>query len=174
MTVWYMTDMSTGPVYENRGQLHRNMAEETLVHVPRALVIDPSPRTGPLIQQAIASLSFIGVVESRSDAALQRYARLNPAIVFIDLDLPDLTGWEILDVLKEARSDGQRPIIIVMATPDSPATRIMGRLQGVDGRLVKPFTPTDIQKVVHDALTARRHAGEMLPSALLRRVPPRP
>lgn len=166
-----MTDLSTHPAQENHGQLRRAMAEETLVHIPRALVIESSPDSGALIQAALSDLSCIGVVEASSGPALRRYTHLNPAMVFIDLDLPDLAGWEILDVLKEARPDGKRPIIIVMASPDSPANLIIGRLQGVDGRLVRPFTPDRVRQAVQDALTARRRAGGMLPTALLRRAP---
>lgn len=167
-------EMDTRPAPETYAHPHRALADDTLIHVPRVLIIDPSPRSSALIQQALADLSFIGVVEARSEAALQRYARLNPAIVFIDLDLPDLTGWEILDALKEARADGKRSILIVMASCDSPATRIMGRLQGVDGRLIKPVTPARIQQSLQDALTARRRSGGLLPNALLRRAPYQP
>ena len=45
-----------------------------------------------------------------------------------------------------------RPFIVVMTAYGDPANRLMGKLQGVDSYLIKPFTPDEIERTVRQVL----------------------
>jgi DNA-binding response OmpR family regulator len=45
-----------------------------------------------------------------------------------------------------------RPAVVIISAYGDPANRLMGKLQGVDGYLIKPFTRGEIESVVLEAL----------------------
>jgi DNA-binding response OmpR family regulator len=63
-----------------------------------------------------------------------------PDLVVLDLGLPDLDG---LDVLREARTRGRTPVIVLTARSDVE-DRIRGLSLGADDYVTKPFSPTEL------------------------------
>ena len=134
-------------------------AEQTVIHIPRALIVDDSPETGIFIQQALARIPVIGICETHGRSALRRFQQINPALVLLDLNLPDMSGWEVLDAIKESRPESRRPAIIIITAYGEPANRLKGRLQGVDAFLVKPFSTEELQHTIEDVLRRRKERG---------------
>jgi CheY-like chemotaxis protein len=73
-------------------------------------------------------------------------------LVLLDLALPDMPGWKVLDTIKEQQRGEPLPAIIVISAYGDAANRLMGKLQAVHSYLIKPFSPDDVQKVVANAL----------------------
>lgn len=134
--------------------------DETLAHIPRVLIIETSDEHAKELRAILKKMRFLVLRESSGRAALDRYGDFRPDLVMLDINLPDMTGWEVLDIMKEARNDFKRLSIIVMTEYNDPANRLMGRLQGVDEYLVKPCLPEDIERVVREVFRKRG----MLPS----------
>jgi two-component system OmpR family response regulator len=132
-----------------------------MIHIPRALIVDDSPETGIFIQQALARIPVIGICETHGRDALRRFQQINPALVLLDLNLPDMSGWEVLDAIKESRPEARRPAIIIITAYGEPANRLKGRLQGVDAFLVKPFSIEELQRTTEDVLRQRKERGSL-------------
>ena len=82
--------------------------------------------------------------------ALLKLETLEPALVLLDLGLPDIDGAEILDRMGEAV-----PVIVLTARGTS-ADRIAGFRAGADDYVVKPFSPTEVVLRVQAVLRRRR------------------
>jgi DNA-binding response OmpR family regulator len=134
--------------------LVRNI-DETLAHIPRVLLIESSDDHAREMRAILKRLHFLVLRESSGRGALEKYGEFRPDLVMLELNLPDMTGWEVLDAMKEARSYAKRLAIIVVTEYNDPANRLMGRLQGVDEYLVKPCTEEDIERVVKDVFGKR-------------------
>jgi two-component system response regulator AdeR len=126
----------------------------TRMHIPRALVIEDSADLGQIIQETLYRIHILAFHEINGRAALERYDQIHPDVVLLDINLPDMTGWEVLDVIKERRL-GRQPAIIIISANGDPASRLLGRLQAVDEYLVKPFTSADMQETVRRILSKR-------------------
>jgi two-component system alkaline phosphatase synthesis response regulator PhoP len=63
-----------------------------------------------------------------------------PDLVVLDVGLPDLDG---IEVLREARANGQTPVIVLTARSDVQ-DRILGLSLGADDYVTKPFSPTEL------------------------------
>jgi two-component system alkaline phosphatase synthesis response regulator PhoP len=63
-----------------------------------------------------------------------------PDLIVLDLGLPDIDG---LEVLREARSGGRTPVIVLTARSDVE-DRIRGLSLGADDYVTKPFSPTEL------------------------------
>jgi two-component system alkaline phosphatase synthesis response regulator PhoP len=81
-------------------------------------------------------------VESAGDGktALDKIKRLQPALVVLDLMLPEINGW---DVCKRVRVESELPIIILTARDDD-VDKIVGLELGADDYMTKPFNPREL------------------------------
>jgi CheY-like chemotaxis protein len=122
--------------------------------VARVLIIEDTRDLAELMTITLRRADISAEYEMRGEHAFTRYVALRPAVVLLDLNLPDMTGWKLLESIKDhAKSThGLMPRIIVTTAMGDPANRLVGKLQGVYGYLVKPFAPAEVQRVVQDAL----------------------
>ena len=126
--------------------------DETITHIPRVLIIEDTIELGELIQMTMERMHLLTFRETHGLRALERYNDIRPDLVLLDIGLPDMTGWKVLDAIKEGKAIFKRPAIIVITAYGDPANRLMGKLQGVDNYLIKPFTTEDIRSVVQTVL----------------------
>jgi two-component system alkaline phosphatase synthesis response regulator PhoP len=73
-------------------------------------------------------------------AALEAVRRLNPALVVLDIMLPELDGFE---VCRRVRAESEVPIIMLTAR-DEDIDKIVGLELGADDYLTKPFNPREL------------------------------
>jgi DNA-binding response OmpR family regulator len=72
--------------------------------------------------------------------ALELARRHNPALVILDLMLPQMDGWE---VCREVRRSSDVPILILSAKGEAHE-RVLGLTMGADDYVVKPFSPEEL------------------------------
>ena len=80
----------------------------------RVLVVDDSTIFRKVVRDALAVIPGVEIVGTAPDGrkALAKIAQLKPDLVTLDVEMPELTG---LDVLRELRSIGvQRPVLLGM------------------------------------------------------------
>ena len=123
-------------------------------HRPRILVVDDEPA----IQRALGPLlraRGYDVEPARSGAdALRSVAAGMPALIVLDLGLPDLEGTE---VCRRIRATSQVPIIVLSAR-GAEADKVQALDLGADDYVTKPFGPEELLARIRVAL--RRVIGE--------------
>jgi DNA-binding response OmpR family regulator len=105
------------------------------------LVVDDEPN---IVQLARLYLEREGFrVQSAGDggAALQAVDRLKPALMILDLMLPEVDGMEVCRRLRAQES--VLPILILTAR-DEDVDKILGLEMGADDYLTKPFNPREM------------------------------
>ena len=85
---------------------------------------------------------------------LRAIADYHPAVVLLDLGLPDMDGWAVLRRLRE-HVDYQPAVILLTGNDDNPDRRL-GREFGVSDYIVKPFAAADVVARVHAVLANER------------------
>ena len=120
----------------------------------RVLIIEDFPEVADVITAILRRMGLTTAHESHGVRAFERFNEMNPHIVLLDLALPDITGWKVLEAIKEQQreTDHLMPVVIVMTAYGDPANRLVGKLQGVHAYLIKPFTAEELSRVVRDAL----------------------
>lgn len=103
------------------------------------------------------------VVEEALDGAeaLTKIQTLNPALVVLDLMLPEVDGWE---VCRRARGRSDVPVIMLTARSDD-VDKIVGLELGADDYLTKPFNPRELVARVKAIL--RRYDRSIQPGGAL-------
>lgn len=123
---------------------------------PSVLIIEDNAELAEIIQATLERMNFVTAHESHGTKAIEKVKTFNPEVVLLDIGLPDMTGWNIMDAIKEhkQKTGKQMPKIIVITAYDDPANRLVGKLQGVHNYLIKPFTADEIERVVTQAMNA--------------------
>jgi len=104
---------------------------------------------------ALKARGYKVVAAPTAKAALAAAQRDNPAVVLLDLGLPDVDG---IDVCRELRSWSTVPIIVV--TADGADERKVTALdEGADDYVTKPFSTPELLARVRVALRHRRAVG---------------
>jgi signal transduction histidine kinase/CheY-like chemotaxis protein len=81
--------------------------------IDTALIVDDRERDRYLIKESLLALGEFDVIEAESgQEALRRLRSARPAVIFLDLVLPDMSGFEILDHLKRDEYTKDIPVII--------------------------------------------------------------
>lgn len=125
--------------------------------MPKVLIVEDTQELAEVLQATLERMNLETVHETHGNKALARLTDMKPDVVLLDISLPDITGWKILDTIKEMdEKSGQRPAVIVITAYGDPANRLVGKLQGVYSYLVKPFTSDEVEQVVTQALSAAR------------------
>ena len=109
----------------------------------RVLVVDDEPDIVALVAYHLAKAGFrVSTASSGTDAvALALHER--PALVVLDLMLPGLSGFEVLERLRAEESTRQVAVLMLTARKEE-SDRIRGLTLGADDYLTKPFSPQEL------------------------------
>jgi signal transduction histidine kinase len=103
------------------------------------------------------------VKEAGTGAEALRLAALeNPALVILDVQLPDMDGFEVCRRLKRDHASASLPILHVSATFTSGAHQALGLDGGADGYLVEPVEPAVLRATIEALLRLRRAERALL------------
>lgn len=94
--------------------------------------------------------------------ALVKIKSLQPALVVLDLMLPEVDGWE---VCRRVRGESDVPIIMLTARDDD-VDKIVGLEMGADDYLTKPFNPRELLARVRAVL--RRYEKAAQPEQIIK------
>mgnify|MGYP005836234909 CR=1 FL=1 len=121
------------------------------------LLIEDTVELAEVIQAALARAKVTTIHEIHGGKALGRYDEHNPDLILLDIGLPDISGWQFLETLKERHKASAKPLppVIVITAFGDPANRLVGKFQGVHDYLIKPFTAAEVERVVTKALATR-------------------
>jgi two-component system alkaline phosphatase synthesis response regulator PhoP len=110
------------------------MSKETI------LVVDDEPHIVELAALYLRNEGYHVVTASDGEQALAQIAAAHPALLILDLMLPEIDGWE---VCRRVRATSRLPIIMLTARSDD-VDKIVGLELGADDYLTKPFNPREL------------------------------
>ena len=109
----------------------------------RILVVDDEPDIVALVVYHLAKAGYRVSSAAAGPDALQMARRERPSLIVLDLMLPGMSGFEILEQLRA--DDNTRGIAVLMLTArKEEQDRIKGLSLGADDYLTKPFSPQEL------------------------------
>lgn len=124
------------------------------------LVVDDEPMVREVVTQYLERDGYRVDALDDGRTALETLERRTPDLVVLDVMLPSVDGFRILDVV---RRRSEVPVILLTAR-DEEADRVLGLELGADDYVVKPFSPRELAARVRSVLrrTRARPAGGRL------------
>lgn len=117
----------------------------------RILVVDDEPDIIALVAYHLARSGYRVSTASSGTEALQAAREEQPALIVLDLMLPELSGFEVLERIRADRALADIPVLMLTARRDEP-DRVQGLSLGADDYLVKPFSPQELVLRVRNIL----------------------
>ena len=109
----------------------------------RLLVIDDDPSMLKLLEHLFKTVVKEVLTASNGQEGLRQAMMYKPDLIFLDMNMPDMNGLELLEQLQEIPSMKQIPVI--MLTADSSEKNVYKTLQNnVMAYLLKPCDPRRI------------------------------
>ncbi|MGA8259500.1 MAG: response regulator [Arenicellales bacterium] len=123
----------------------------------RALVIDDSLSVRTQMKLCLGKLGISAEVVEDGLKGLQKLQERYYDLVFLDVILPDMDGYQVCKLIKRDPRLHRVPVIM-LTSKGSAINKIQGSIAGCDRYLVKPAAESDVVKVVSELLpTAREH-----------------
>lgn len=107
---------------------------------PAILVVEDEPGIADTLQYALRTDGFEPLWVATGEAALAKLRETSPALVILDVGLPDLNGFE---VFKRLRAFSDVPVVFLTARADE-IDRVVGLELGADDYVAKPFSPREL------------------------------
>jgi two-component system alkaline phosphatase synthesis response regulator PhoP len=122
--------------------------------MPTVLIVDDEQHIRLLIGQTLEELEDDGVellTASDGEMALDVVRNHQPELVFLDVMMPKLNGFEVCRAIKGDL--GLTATTVVMLTAKGQAyDREQGLAAGADGYVTKPFDPDELLDIAREAL----------------------
>src|SRR5207302_3836028 len=126
----------------------------------RTLIVDDEPVARRVLREGLGSfpdVEIIGEAENGRDAVSQ-IGRLRPDLVFLDLKMPGLGGFDVIHQLPE----GALPIVVIVTAHDAHA--IQAFEAGALDYLLKPVSQERLEKAVERSRNMRGKTAEVAES----------
>jgi two-component system phosphate regulon response regulator PhoB len=123
----------------------------------RVLLVDDEPDLRQLVAFNLESAGFDVVAVASGQEALAEIGRIHPAIVILDVMLPDLAGTEVCRRLRADAELADVGVIMLTARGDE-ADRVLGFEVGADDYVVKPFS---VRELVFRVRALARRSNEL-------------
>ena len=116
----------------------------------RVLVIDDEAVVGTVLRYAFAAEGHQIVVADNGETGIEIARSEHPDAIVLDLMMPEVTGFDVLEILRD--DDGMKDVpILVLTAVTMQRERDRCFAGGADAVMTKPFDPRDVAQAV-DAL----------------------
>ena len=116
------------------------------------LVVEDEPSIASFVGMYLKRAGFVVRVAGTGEGAIETASADPPALIVLDLMLPDLDG---IDVCRRIRQRSDVPILMLSAR-DEDIDKIIGLEVGADDYLTKPFNPGELVARVKTILRRSR------------------
>jgi len=122
----------------------------------RVLVVDDDPKAVTLVGKHLQAAGFVPLLAYSGREALEVVRTQRPALIVLDLMMPQLSGFDVIEALRGSADTADIPIIVLTAKLLTPHDRALlsGRVQQVMEK--SEFQPASLLAEVKRALARRR------------------
>ena len=122
----------------------------------RVLIVDDEPDILLMLRVSLEAAGFTTALAADGDVALQRVRQEPFDLILLDVMMPVLDGWGVLEAL---RGDAEAPKIIVLSAKSAPRDVAKAMELGAADYLTKPFE-IDVLVGRIEAVLGGAHVGE--------------
>jgi twitching motility two-component system response regulator PilG len=119
----------------------------------RILVVDDSATIRRSAESMLTTAGYDVVTAENGFEALSKVARHNPDLIFVDIMMPRLDGYQTCAIIKNNSQYRSTPVIM-LTSKDGLFDQARGRVVGSDLYLTKPFTKEELLAAVQQHAAA--------------------
>lgn len=121
----------------------------------RILVVDDNETNRDLLSRRLERQGYTVTLAESGESALEKIAGAPPDLILLDIMMPGLNGYEVLEQLKKHKTWRHIPVIMISAL-DELGSVVRCIEMGADDYLAKPFNPVLLRARVRASLEKKR------------------
>jgi two-component system, sensor histidine kinase and response regulator len=125
------------------------MTTTTMESRNSVLVVDDEPQVVWVLQFSLEAEGYTTFLARDGQAAMEAIELFHPKLMLLDIMMPTMDGWAVLEELMQIPSE-KRPRVIVVSALSSLRDRARAAEMGADAYVPKPFNVEDLLEVLHD------------------------
>jgi two-component system KDP operon response regulator KdpE len=122
-----------------------------LGQLAKVLVVDDEPNVLRSLVQYLTIEDFEVETASNGEEALEKVQSFCPELILLDVMMPGMDGFEVLDKVKEMPGHNNTPVIMLTAK-DQSSDVLKGYQSGATSYLVKPFNLDELVETINQTL----------------------
>jgi signal transduction histidine kinase len=130
------------------------------VHAPTILVVEDDAAVRQTLVDMVEFNGYRVIAAPDGTAGLALALREFPALILTDIEMPGLTGFELLEKLRQDESHRATPVIMLTAKMDRAAHR-RGMELGADDFITKPFSEQEVIRSIRTRLEKKELLDEL-------------
>jgi CheY-like chemotaxis protein len=111
---------------------------------PSVLVVDDEPQVAWVLRFSLEHEGFHTYTASNGLEALEEVEKHHPTVMLLDLMMPEMDGWTVIEKIRKLPSD-HRPRVVVVSALAGPEEKAKATELGVDAFVPKPF---DVEELI--------------------------
>lgn len=115
------------------------------------LIVEDNPEIADISARWLERMRLHSRHAPDGRTGMQMLEAQKPDLLVLDLNLPEVDGWHVLEYAKKLYGDAMFKVIVMTANDDS-ANRLVGKLQTVEHYLIKPINRERLQQAVAQVL----------------------
>ena len=128
-------------------------------HQSKILIVDDEPFNVDYLEQELEDLNYITATAVNGQDALEKIVSESPDLVLLDIMMPIMDGFSVLEKVKADTAIRNIPIIVISANNDLQSV-VKGIQLGAEDYLPKPFEPTLLKARIQSSLE-KKHLRDM-------------
>lgn len=109
----------------------------------KALIVDDSLAEIANLKSILGDAGCMVVTASSGKEAVEKARTEKPSIIFLDIVMPDMDGYEACRILSADPATKGIPVVFVTSKGEK-ADKVWGQMQGAKGHISKPYSPDQI------------------------------
>ena len=115
--------------------------------LPSVLVVDDEPQVVWVLQFSLEAEGYTTYAASNGIEALSEIAQHRPAMMVLDIMMPGMDGWSLLEEMLKLPDD-ERPRVVIVSALSSLRDRAKAAELGADAYVPKPFNVDELLEVL--------------------------
>lgn len=124
----------------------------------KILIVEDDPKCRSFLARGLSETGMSSRMAADGETALELLGNETFDIVLLDVTLPGIQGWEVLEKMRESGNDA--PVIFLTAR-DAVDERVRGLRMGADDYVVKPFAFSELLARIHVVQRNRQRRAEL-------------
>lgn len=121
----------------------------------RVLVVDDDQDTAQSLAYLLVGMGYEATFLTDPHQVVESVNRTKPNIIFLDLGMPAMDGWQVARLLRQRFPDGDRLRLVAISGRGDEEARIRSRKAGFDAHVTKPVAINLVEAIIKQLLDTR-------------------
>ncbi len=132
----------------------------------QVMIVDDEVDMRAVLSGLLTQADYDVITVDNGREALRRIARHRPDLILLDVEMPEMNGWQVLAMIKSDVLMRHLPVLMLTSNSDIPS-KVHGLKLGANDYITKPFDPRELLARVNGAFQTTRTDVEANPLSLL-------